>query len=52
MINNLIIVFAAIFAFCVLLSFALLCLISYTILHDKIIDIYYEIKSWFKEKRE
>lgn len=52
MMNTIIIIFAAFFAFCILLFFALLCLISYAIIYDIVTDFYYEMRSRFKEKEK
>lgn len=51
MVQMIIFIFASIFTFCLILTFILLGLISYAFIYEKIRDIYYEIKSWSKEKK-
>lgn len=50
MIEKVILLFAAMFSFCLILFFCFICLVTYGLMHDKIVDIIIEVKSWFKEK--
>lgn len=52
MFEMIIFMIATIFVISFLLTFILLGLITYTFIHDKIVDIYCEIKNWFKERKE